>query len=141
MSYCRWSSDGYRCDVYAYEHVDGYFSVNVAGRKRVFPDDFPTDPWMDFFAQKIDSETFTKRYREYHDLMDALPFQDLTIPSVGKCFEEPDLESFLARMKALKDEGAHIPDGVIEGIEEELAEENTLGTLGETPEQIKAEKL
>lgn len=125
MSYCRWSSDGFRCDVYAYEHVDGYYAVHVASRKRLFPPDFMPDLTKDFFARKISAETYAKNHKEYMDLMDTLPWRDLTYPSAGKTFEEPDLESFLARMKALKAEGARIPDGVIEGIEAELKEEDS----------------
>lgn len=33
MSYCRWSTvlhDGYESDLYIYDHIDGYISVNVA---------------------------------------------------------------------------------------------------------------
>lgn len=33
MSYCRWSSDFGECDVYVYEHVGGWWDVNVAGRR------------------------------------------------------------------------------------------------------------
>lgn len=35
MSYCRWSTDDYQCDLYVYDHYDGYISINVAGRRRV----------------------------------------------------------------------------------------------------------
>ena len=35
MSYCRWSTDDMQCDLYIYDHCDGYISVNVATRRRV----------------------------------------------------------------------------------------------------------
>lgn len=33
MSYCRWSSDGYQCDVYVYQSESGY-ETYVASRRR-----------------------------------------------------------------------------------------------------------
>ena len=37
MSYCRWSTvlpNNYESDLYIYDHVDGFISVNVAGARR-----------------------------------------------------------------------------------------------------------
>lgn len=34
MSYCRWSSDGAQCDVYAYKSVHGGYRAHVAKRRR-----------------------------------------------------------------------------------------------------------
>ena len=33
MSYCRWSSDGYQCDLYAYADVAGCWTIHVAQRR------------------------------------------------------------------------------------------------------------
>lgn len=37
MSYCRWSSMNWMCDVYVYEDVDGGWATHVAGRRRAIP--------------------------------------------------------------------------------------------------------
>ena len=37
MSYCRWSSMNWRCDVYVYDDVAGGWTTHVAGRRRIFP--------------------------------------------------------------------------------------------------------
>lgn len=37
MSYCRWSSMNWMCDVYVYEDVSGGWTTHVAGRRRVIP--------------------------------------------------------------------------------------------------------
>lgn len=37
MSYCRFSSDNWRSDVYVYEHCGGGFVTHVAGMRRVLP--------------------------------------------------------------------------------------------------------
>ena len=36
MSYCRWSSDDFQCDVYVYESVAGGFVTHVAANRVVF---------------------------------------------------------------------------------------------------------
>lgn len=49
MSYCRWSSDDYQCDIYAYEAEDG-FVVHVASSRKRFiePLPEPISPSQDF---------------------------------------------------------------------------------------------
>jgi hypothetical protein len=34
MSYCRWSCDDFRSDVYTYAHIDGTWTTHVAGQTR-----------------------------------------------------------------------------------------------------------
>jgi hypothetical protein len=36
MSWCRWSSQNYQCDLYIYDSVGDFVSVNVAGRKHAW---------------------------------------------------------------------------------------------------------
>src|SRR5690348_16129614 len=36
MSYCRWSSDDYQCDVYVWADYAGGYRTEVAGRRRVW---------------------------------------------------------------------------------------------------------
>lgn len=55
MSYCRFSTDDYQCDVYVYEDVGGWWSTHVAGNRPVYaeplPDPVPfrgnTEAWHD----------------------------------------------------------------------------------------------
>lgn len=37
MSYCRYSDMNWRCDVYVYEHVGGYWVTHVAMKRKVIP--------------------------------------------------------------------------------------------------------
>lgn len=41
MSYCRWSSDDYTCDVYVYEAADGVWATHVADRRWVNTTELP----------------------------------------------------------------------------------------------------
>ena len=48
MSYCRWSCDSFRCDIYAYE-AHGGWTIHVAVRKREIPAGMndPLAEWID----------------------------------------------------------------------------------------------
>ena len=37
MSYCRWSSMNWKCDVYVYADVSGGYTTHVAGNRRALP--------------------------------------------------------------------------------------------------------
>ena len=37
MSYCRWSTDSFDCDIYAYQHTDGGYRVHVSRNRLVKP--------------------------------------------------------------------------------------------------------
>lgn len=37
MSYCRWSSMNWRCDVYVYEDVNGGWTTHIARNRVIFP--------------------------------------------------------------------------------------------------------
>lgn len=43
MSYCRWSSDDYQCDVYVWADVAGTWRTEVAGRRRIFTVPMPPE--------------------------------------------------------------------------------------------------
>lgn len=50
MSYCRWSSDDFQCDIYCYEGHGGYV-IHVATHRYVFADPLPApaqtpDEWI-----------------------------------------------------------------------------------------------
>lgn len=41
MSYCRWSSDDWQCDVYVYADANGGWTCHVADRRRIFDETYP----------------------------------------------------------------------------------------------------
>src|SRR5690348_8302216 len=92
MSYCRWSSDGFRSDVYVYESVYDCWTVHVAGRRRIGLDTLPQDPY-DLLANCKSKEDIPENwqdiYRAYHDALRALPMEDINLPYAGKTFDLP----------------------------------------------------
>lgn len=117
MSYCRWSSDDFKCDIYAYADVAGGYTIHVAAnRHREGSSPFPSwegkaSPEQIAAVEKWSEETL-------------IP---ITLPWAGAVFLETTLESFLERMLALRAEGYRIPDWAIERIESELNNSLTNG--------------
>ena len=125
MSYCRWSSDSFRCDLYCYEDVHGGWTTHVAGRRRVMPDDF-RDPWSECDAKDLqDEEKFKKvweGHQEFMSRLDEFPFEELSLPGAGKTYNDPTLEDFRARVASLLDAGFNGRPGLLEDIDAEIAE-------------------
>lgn len=121
MSYCRWSSDNWKCDLYCYGS-ETCIVTHVAGRRRV--GDIPDDRWADFISGKITSEEYTKLYKAQMDAVEACEFEDINLPHAGETFEDDDLESFKARLLYLRGLGYNFPDYVLEDVDREIAEES-----------------
>lgn len=112
MSYCRWSSDDWKCDLYCYKDAYGGYTTHVAGRKHV---GVPVNPhsYSDF-----------DKWHEFYDVqmkfLENAKMKDIGLPYDGDSFNDPDLESFLERVNCLKEIGYHVPFYVLEDIEGEL---------------------
>ena len=120
MSYCRWSSDNWQCDVYCYESADG-FTTHVAGNKTVEPP--PDDQWADFVAGRITPEEFGVKHQAAMDFLETAERKPIGLPYDGQSFSDPDLESFLARLLHLKETGYNVPEFVINNVREEITED------------------
>lgn len=121
MSYCRWSSDNWKCDLYCYEDVNGGYTTHVAGRRRV--GDVPDDRMLDMVDGLISAEEWSELHREQMKVLDSLPFEDINLPHAGDSFNDPTLEAFKARIMMLRGLGYHVPDYVLADVEAEIATE------------------
>jgi len=115
MSYCRWSSDNFKCDIYAYES-DAGFEIHVANRRVV--GDVP--PLANILEVPI--EEFMESYRAQHIFLDSAERVQIGLEYDGQSFTCPTLADFLEKMQELRDKGYNFPDYVLEEIREELAE-------------------
>jgi hypothetical protein len=124
MSYCRWSSDGMKSDVYVYASVDNNWTIHVAGRKKVGLDTLPPDPYNLLFSKKIAPSEFTEIYKVWSKAYDLLEFKDHTMPHAGESFhvDSPgECADIIIRLRSI---GYHVPEGVIEALQEEQIELN-----------------
>ena len=100
MSYCRWSSDDFKCDLYCYKDVSGGYKTHVADRRIV--GDIP------HAQEKQDAFLETAKMRR------------IKLPYHGQSFNDPDLKSFLKRLLDLRQIGYNFPDDVLNRVKEEL---------------------
>lgn len=114
MSYCRWSSDDFKCDLYCYGDVSGGYTTHVAGNRVV--GEVPPLP-------DLDSPKFIEEYKKQSDFMATAKREPIGLPHDGETFNDPDLASFLDRLLELKAIGYHVPDWVVSNIREEMEQE------------------
>jgi len=65
-------------------------------------------------------DEWIKAYKEHMDAVGKSELVPIGFPEDGQSFNDPDLESFLETVKSLKAIGYHVPDYVIEEIQEEI---------------------
>ncbi len=122
----------WRCDLYLYYSVGDYWSINVAGRRRVLPDNWPeTPPWPDGEvteeAKKEWIDAYLKAHREQMDIMDAMrddeeQWVDIPEPWGGFYAGISDGDQVVELLEEMKAAGIVFPEGVIEAVREEWAE-------------------
>ena len=121
MSYCRWSCDNHKSDIYCYEDVSGGWTIHVAGRRRI--GDVPDVNWRLLLSgADNDVAEWTRQNKAQQDALDKTDLVKIGLPYDGQSFNEPTLEKFRSRVVMLKEAGYHVPDWVIPVIDEEIAE-------------------
>lgn len=113
MSYCRWSSDDFACDIYAYE-ADNGFTIHIAGNRIL--GDVPK-------MLPIDHEDWLSAYRAQHEFLATAQRETITLPHAGETFVCDDLEDFKARLLMLREIGYNFPDYVLDEIDAEMKDE------------------
>ena len=106
MSYCRWSSDDWKCDIYAYANVGGGYTIHVAGRRLITP--LPSSKGVE-----NNPKEWIKVYHEQMQLLKHAEYEDINLPYAGETFDEPTFEEFLERLLELKTLGYHIPNRLL----------------------------
>ncbi len=120
MSYCRWSSDSFRCDIYAYEHVNGGFMIHVAGNR--IPDDAPRAPDLPAPGDTKAIQRYMAEQKAWHDYLKICERRPIGGGCDGQSYCEPDLEHLKARLLILREKGYRFPNYVLSMIDEEMKE-------------------
>lgn len=127
MSYCRWSSDNWKCDLYCYEDVRGGYTTHVAGRRRVGVETLPPDPMAMLGVEppktEAEMDAWMVAYHAHHAALNLLPFEDIDLPYAGETLHDPTLRDFRLRIVSLQALGYRVPDHVLREIDREIADE------------------
>jgi hypothetical protein len=113
MSYCRWSSDDFQCDVYVYQHTDGYISINVASsRPRLSrrPEPLP---------EEASGEERAGRFQKIIRLVREADEEPIGLSRDGEHFAASTPEEAARILRDLAEEGYNVPDRVIEALLDE----------------------
>lgn len=120
MSYCRWSSMDFKCDLYCFEHVAGHYQTYVAGNKVVSPI-FPDAPWKLLTkGGRIGMWLWGWWHRLHMFTVSHGIRRDITLPHAGASFEDETLEEFKGTLLMLRSTGYRFPDYVLQAVDEEI---------------------
>ena len=116
MSYCRWSSDDYQCDVYVYKDVCGGWTTHVAGSRYVFKEPLPPK------VPPTDTAAYVKRYEEISQMIDSADLVDIGLPHDGESFNSGSAGECADLLERLRGIGYNVPQRAIDALREESAE-------------------
>ena len=119
MSYCRWSSENWECDLYCYESDRG-FTTHVASNRLVGK--VPRVEFPKAEASDAEWKAWERDYRQQREWLRTAERKPIGLPYDGQTFDDPDRESFLRRLLELRAVGYRFPDWVLEDVRSELAE-------------------
>lgn len=141
MSYCRFSSMNWKCDVYVYADASGGFTTHIARRKRIFP------PIPDFFNLRLptfgstwDRESSRLKYpsrwqeiaahyfysfisfwhnRVHMASLRLIPLRPIGLPHDGGTFNDETASECADRLESLRQAGYVVPQYAIDSLREE----------------------
>ena len=117
MSYCRFSSDDFQCDVYTYADVYGGYTTYVASYKYIFKKPLP--PEVDI----SDSKAWCKRSVKVGKIVDKAKSVPIGLKYDGACFNDDTAAECADTLEMLREEGYRVPQYAIDALREEAMEE------------------
>lgn len=118
MSYCRWSSDCFRSDVYVIAHVDGTWTTYIAMSKRIEPWT-GEDPYSYTWMKKCDTEEYKQLYLAFQEWLATSRKVNIDLPHAGETIKDDTPQACANTLRYLRNLGYHVPDGVIEELDAE----------------------
>lgn len=118
MSYCRWSSDQYQCDVYAYD-TGPLIIIHVASNRYVLADG-------DTLPEEVNiADASPEEYLAYNrELSDVLSRADLVpigLPFDGESFTEAGPAAAYERLVSLREAGYRVTQSALDALAEEAS--------------------
>lgn len=122
MSYCRWSSNDWDCDVYVYADYYGGWVTHVAGNRLVVDRDTWPDPVSLPSSPVEDDPNFQPWIDRYRFVLDAVSNADrapIGLPHDGESFNDDTPGQCAQRLEGLRGMGYHVPQNAIDALKEE----------------------
>ena len=119
MSYCRFSSDDYQCDVYCYEDSSGGFTTHVAGNRPLLDGTLPP------VAPFSDTAAWIERHEKVMRWVKTADRTKIGLPFDGEGFNDPTASGCADRLEWLRGLGYNVPQYAIDALREEAAEDSS----------------
>ncbi len=119
MSYCRWSSDDFGCDLYCYGSDRGE-ETHVASR-RIVGEIPKVGPFPRGDAPKEEWEAFAARHKAQSEWLKTCEREPIGLAYDGESFLDHSPAEFLETLLMLRAAGYRFPDYVIEDAREEIS--------------------
>lgn len=124
MSYCRWSTDDYQCDVYVWHDITDTWRTEVAGRRRIWKVPLPppvhgeigSDEWLTSFT---DRHTALMRLLNDESNFD---WQTIAEPDGGRSYTHDSPGECADNLQRLHEAGLNVPQDAIDTLREEHQE-------------------
>ena len=115
MSFCRWSSDNFDCDVYVYEHCDGGFPIHLASCRLVGVEACPK---LDT-SEPYDPEAFLASYQAQHAWIADAERAPIGLPHDGETWWAATAGECADKLEELRRIGYHVPQYAIDDLRHE----------------------
>lgn len=129
MSFCRWSSDDYQCDVYVWADCEGGYRTEVAGRRRIFKVSLPPPVTLPVGAANSSERdawavATVERMRTVDALLDdesRSEWLDLPTPEGGNSYWHDTADEAADNLERLRGLGFNVPQYAIDSLRAERA--------------------
>lgn len=123
MSYCRWSCDNWKCDVYCYADVAGGYTTHVAGNRIV--SEIPQVPPLtrELLTDEAKMSAWMQAHNAQMAALETVERAPITLHYAGESLHDDTLEQFRATLSSLRELGYNVPQFVFDAIDEEIAEQ------------------
>lgn len=130
MSYCRFSTDDYQCDVYVYEDVSGGWTTHVASNRVTPPGETrppPIGAWWDRGEAGV--ADFMDRDKLVTAWLETGERRPIGLPHDGGSFNDQDPGACADRLESLRAIGYNVPQSAIDALREEASDLAREGSL------------
>jgi len=124
MSYCRFSSNDFRCDFYAYGSTNGY-DLHIACQRVIWEP--PPSPYAMEFLD-LPHDEWSKIYKTYFDAFDAAPHEDIELDGAGDYVIYNTLQEMRDGIAEYIERGFQAPDWLLPMLDEEIQLDNDTAT-------------
>lgn len=111
MSYCRFSDMNYKCDIYAYDDIDGQIAVHVASGRYV--GDIPPVQFPNSFLDDAQIEKYANSLRKQSDFLQTAQTKPIGGKYDGKTFYVDNENDLAELLQELKSEGYLFPESLL----------------------------